>query len=55
MTQGRKKPKPKNSSKKQSERLIETVREREADETRKTLERVFARMVPEKPYKNTAK
>jgi hypothetical protein len=40
------KPKPKNSSKKQSERFIETVRELEADETGKTLEKVFPRMVP---------
>jgi hypothetical protein len=50
MTQNRKKqkPKPKNSSKKQSERFIETVRELEADETGKTLEKVFAKIVPSK-------
>jgi hypothetical protein len=42
------KPKPKNTSKKESERFIETVRELEADETGKALEKVFAKIVPAK-------
>lgn len=51
MTQSRKKQKakPKNSSKKQSERFVETVRELEADKTGKTLEKVFTKIVLEKP------
>jgi hypothetical protein len=50
MTQSRKKqkPKPKNTSKKQSERFVETVRQLEADETGKTLEVVFSKIVPAK-------
>ncbi len=50
MTQSPKKqvPIPKNSSKKQSERFIETVRELEADETGETLEKVFDKIVPSK-------
>ena len=42
------KTKPKNSSKKQSARFIETVRELQADETGKTLEKVFTKIVPAK-------
>lgn len=52
MTQGPKKRKPKEkpnlSSKKQSERFIQTAREVEADETGKVLEKVFAKIVPTK-------
>ena len=48
MTQNRKKQKakPKNSSKKQSERFIETAREVEADESGKTFEAVFRKIAP---------
>lgn len=48
MTQSPKKQKPKekNSSKKQSERFIQTAREVEADETGKTLDKVFSKIVP---------
>ncbi len=57
MTQSRKKQKAKekNSSKKQSERFIQTAREVEADETGKILEKVFAKIVPTKSQTKLAK
>jgi hypothetical protein len=57
MTQSRKKqnPKEKNSSKKQSERFIQTAREVEADKSDKMLEKVFAKIVPAKPHKKVDK
>lgn len=52
-----KKPKAKKkkmTAKEQSERFKETARELEVDESGKTFEMVFEKIVPAKPYKSSS-